>query len=135
MARREGEREGLALLRALRDRNIGTPVVIYAANYARSRKNRMVAKTAGAHAVTNDSDDLGYIVHNFLQDVAPLNVAISSSRLIESTIDNYALVLTSDDEGGRIHAVAARRSRFLLRIAYMFVPKIWCANRSTSFRA
>lgn len=103
MARREGEREGLALLRSLRDRGIGTPVVIYTANYARSRRNRTEAKTAGAHAVTNDPRDLAQIVRTLLREVVPLDVDVASSRPSRAA-DDHALILTSDAEGERIHA-------------------------------
>ncbi|TBA29366.1 response regulator [Rhizobium ruizarguesonis] len=58
MARKEGEREGLVLIRRMRELRNMTPIVIFAGGFAKSKLNRQEAVRAGAFFCTNSFDSL-----------------------------------------------------------------------------
>ncbi|TAV19054.1 response regulator [Rhizobium ruizarguesonis] len=104
MGRKEGPREGFALIEALRSRGNEIPILIFASGYARSANNRNDAIIAGAQLCTNDSQELYDTALRILRQAEPLGLEVLRQRAKIGATENYALIVTVDRPDSRLNA-------------------------------
>ncbi|MCK1675240.1 SAV_2336 N-terminal domain-related protein [Bradyrhizobium sp. 150] len=97
MARREGDREGFSLLAQMQKISIKTPVIMFAARFARSRANRAAVVRAGAYFCTNKSDDLEqHVIRLYREPGAPADEVFED---VSSSAPGYVSRLQLRDYG------------------------------------
>lgn len=135
MVRVEGQEEGKTLLRALRNREIALPVIIFAGYFARSRERRRKMISEGALAVTNDFDIVRTLLVDYFRDpnharetgrrhaneVHRGDERRDSSRSSRSGPD-WALVLNIDGSGARRSDAGAWTFALALRDLFGLLP-------------
>ncbi|MGR9235046.1 SAV_2336 N-terminal domain-related protein (plasmid) [Rhizobium leguminosarum] len=104
MGRKEGPREGFALIEALRSKGSEVPILIFAGRYASSPKNRNDTIIAGAQLCTNNPQELYDSAYSILRKAEPPSLEILRQRAQIRTADNQALIITADRPETRLNA-------------------------------